>query len=190
MAYLPDEYNPSEHDPMRDFSAIPPGEYLARIIKTEMKPTRDNTGQYLQIEFEVLTESFKGSRLWARLNLVNKNAEAVKIAKQELRSISDALGITQAWRDSNILHGKPLIVKVRLDPATDKYPEGNSITNYSPAGNMGANVSPTQAKSQPRPDWAGGAQNTAAPESQDPKAEAQAAQAEASAEDTDKPAWA
>lgn len=136
MARLNKQFDPNQHEAMRDFSAIPAGEYLAHIVKSEMKATKNGQGQYLQLEFDIDTPGFNDRKIWTRLNLVNANEAAVEIAERELKSICDAVGVG-AIDDSNTLHGKPLIVKVRVDAATANYGESNSIVSYKSAGSMG-----------------------------------------------------
>lgn len=136
MAQLNKQFNPEQHEAMVDFSALPAGEYIGRITKSEMKPTKNNQGQYLELEFTVDSPGFGGRKLWTRLNLVNQNPKAVEIAERELKSICDAAGVG-AISDSNVLHGKPMVIKVKVDPATAQYGESNSITAYKSTGDMG-----------------------------------------------------
>ena len=143
MAALNTPFDPNAHEEMQDRSPVPAGEYMAHIVASEMKNTKTSGGQYLQLEFQIDTPQFTDRKLWARLNLVNANATAVEIAQRELTSICLAVGITQAINDSNDLHGKPLIVKVKINPASGDYAPSNSITAYKKAGNMGA-TGPTE----------------------------------------------
>jgi len=136
MAQLNKQFNPNEHQSMMDFSALPAGEYIARITASQMKQTKNKQGQYLELEYTVSTSGFVDRKLWTRLNLVNDNPKAVEIAERELKSICDAIGVG-AINDSNMLHGKPMIVKVKVDPATPQYSEGNSIVAYKKVGDMG-----------------------------------------------------
>lgn len=136
MAALNKPFNPNEHEAMRDFSPLPEGDYLARIIKSEMKSTRDNQGQYLQLEFQIDSPGFTERKVWTRLNLVNKSPTAVEIAERELKSICDAIG-TGPISDSDILHGKPLVVTLKVDAPTAQYGASNSITAYGSVGTNG-----------------------------------------------------
>ena len=46
-----------------------------------MKPTKTGNGQYLQLAFEIIEGEYKNRKVWARLNLENANADAVRIAR-------------------------------------------------------------------------------------------------------------
>lgn len=80
MAFLGQSYNLADIDPQRDFGAIPSGEYLVMIVDSDMKATKSGTGQYLELTHEILEGPYKGQKLWARLNLINPNQQAVSIA--------------------------------------------------------------------------------------------------------------
>ena len=97
--------------PAGDRTAIPAGEYKASVINSEMKPTKDGKGQFLEIVLEIVDGQHKGRRLWDRLNLVNSNAQAVEIAKSTLSAICHATGIMQP-KDSGQLHNIPMLVRV------------------------------------------------------------------------------
>ena len=118
-------------DPAADFEPIPAGRYLAAISESETKPTKAGTGHYLQLTFEILDGEYKGRLLWARLNMDNPNAVAVKIAKAELSAICRAVGVMQP-RDSVELHNLPLIVNVRLKRRDDTGELANEIKGYAP----------------------------------------------------------
>ena len=127
---------------MGDFSAIPAGDYVSQIIKSEMKDTKDKKGQYLQLNHKILAGKFKGRLLFSRLNLVNKSAQAVEIANKELATICKAIGKV-AIEDSQELHGIPMTLVVTIKPATANYPEGNNIVNYKKAsGDVPAEAEP------------------------------------------------
>jgi hypothetical protein len=80
-----DGFNAHEVEPTASFEAIPAGKYLAAITDSEMKPTKNGSGSYLQLTFTILEGEYKGRVVWARLNLVNPNQTAVKIAQGSTR---------------------------------------------------------------------------------------------------------
>ncbi|WP_163842489.1 DUF669 domain-containing protein [Pseudoxanthomonas sacheonensis] len=115
MANLTGMYNP-EAEAQQDFAPIPAGEYLARIVESDMKPTKNNDGQYLELVYEIMDGEYAKRRLWARLNLENKNDQTVEIANRQMASIREATGVAQP-RDSQELHNKPHVVRVDFIPA-------------------------------------------------------------------------
>ena len=88
-------FNAADIEPAAPISALPPGRYPVAISKTEMKDTKAGTGQYLQIELTITSGTAANRKLWARLNLVNQNQQAVDIAYRELSAICHAVGVLQ-----------------------------------------------------------------------------------------------
>ena len=122
-------FNAHEVDPAVGFDPIPAGKYLAVITESEMKPTKAGTGQFLQLTFQIIDGPYKGRLVWARLNLDNPSAMAVKIARAELSSICRAIGVMQP-RDSVELHNLPLVVAVGCKKRDDTGEITNEIKGY------------------------------------------------------------
>ena len=111
-------FDASTVEPATEFEAIPAGKYLAAITSSEMKRTKANDGSFLELTMEVIEGEFKGRRLWARLNLDNRNQTAVRIARAELSSICRAVGV-MAPKDSCELHNIPILVTVKQKAGQD-----------------------------------------------------------------------
>ena len=124
-------FDASQVEPTASFDPIPAGKYLAAITESEMKPTKNGSGSYLQMTFTVLDGEFKNRVLWARLNLNNPNATAVKIARSELSAICHAVGVMQP-RDSVELHNIPLLITVKVKKREDTGELTNEIKGYEP----------------------------------------------------------
>ncbi len=122
-------FNAHEVEPTSNFEPLPAGKYLAAITESEMKPTKNGSGSYLQLAFTILEGEFKNRVLWARLNLNNPNATAVKIARSELSAICHAVGVMQP-RDSVELHNIPLLITVKLKKREDTGELTNEIKGY------------------------------------------------------------
>jgi len=122
-------FNANEVEPATSFEPLPAGRYLAAITDSEMKQTKNGNGSYLQLTFTILEGEFKNRILWARLNLNNPNATAVKIAQGELSAICRSIGVLQP-RDSAELHNLPLIVKVKLRKRSDNGDLTNEVCGY------------------------------------------------------------
>jgi len=124
-------FDASQVEPNVSFDPIPAGKYLAAITESEMKPTKKGSGSFLQLTFTVLDGEYKGRLLWARLNLNNPNATAVKIARSELSAICHAVSVLQP-RDSVELHNIPLLITVKLKKREDTGEFSNEIKGYEP----------------------------------------------------------
>lgn len=138
MALLPKAANTEENkEGLGDRSALPAGEYLVHIIKSEMKETKESkaTGKgnayFLSLHMKVLEGERKGSLVFTNLNLKNPNPVAEEIANKELNSICQACGV-QGVADSEEIHQVPFVVELKVDKATKQYPESNSVTAYKP----------------------------------------------------------
>lgn len=105
-------FNANSVDPADDFEPIPAGKYVAVITDSETKATKSGNGSYLELTFEVIEGEFKGRKLWARLNLDNPSADAVRIARGQLSSICRSVGVMEP-KDSFSLHNLPLVVAVK-----------------------------------------------------------------------------
>lgn len=142
----------------QEFSALPEGQYTVIATASEMKPTKNGQGQYLQMTFEVLDGPQKGRKVWARLNLVNGNQTAVDIAQRELGAICRAVGVMKP-NDSAELHNRPMLITVAVE-LDDRKREGNVIKKYEAINAGGAPAAAAPAAGAAAP-WGG--QPAAAP---------------------------
>ena len=126
MASFGQTFDASVVEPLGTFEVLPPGKYVAQIIASEMRPTKDGMGQYLYLEIDILEGAARGRRLFDRLNLINGNSEAVQIAQRTLSSICHAVGKLQV-SNSEQLHLIPLVADVKVRPPKGQYGESNSI---------------------------------------------------------------
>jgi Protein of unknown function (DUF669) len=142
--------------------AIPAGWYNVQIDQSELKPTKDASGAYLELRLAVLDGQYAGRKVFSRLNLRNNNPQAVEIAFKDLSAICHAVGVMQV-QDSSQLHGKPMKIKVSVRAATGEYEASNEVKAYK---NINENVGGPGAM----PAAAGGAPWGAAPQMQAPAA--------------------
>lgn len=148
-------FDASQVPAQQAFENLTPGWYTARIVESQNKPTKSQTGSYLEIELEIIApQQFAGRKLWDRLNLDNQNQKAVEIAQQTLSAICHAVGVLQI-RDSSQLHGIPMDIKVGMSKVSDDYPEPrNEIKGYRPAqGGMGGGMPQQAAAPQMNGGW-------------------------------------
>ena len=152
-------FNANEVEPSSSFDAIPAGKYQAVITDSEFRPNRAGTGEYLQLEFEIIEGDYKNRKLWARLNMHNPNSEAVRIARADLAAICHAVNVMQP-RDSSELHNLPLtiIVRCKKENNGDLY---NEIKGYASKASLfgtvaapPATTAPSAASGNSQPPWA------------------------------------
>lgn len=137
-------------EPMAEFEPLPAGKYLAAVVESEMKPTKNGSGSFLELKFQVLEGEHKGRHVWARLNLDNPNPLAVKIARAELSALCRAVGVL-APNDSVELHDLPVVITVRCRKRDDTGEMTNEIKGYARKGTAAGE--PQQAQDD-RPPWA------------------------------------
>ncbi len=128
--------------PAETREAVPEGWYSVVITESEMRPTRDQQGHYLNLTFKVIAGQYQGAVVYDRLNLHNSSEKAVEIAFRTLSSICRATG-QMVIQDTQQLHNHPLEAKVTLREAGHgadgkMYPETNEIAGYRAQGSGGA----------------------------------------------------
>ena len=179
MVQLPGgAFNATEQKEMTNFDPLPAGEYLARIVESEVKPTSAGTGHYLQLVFQIMSPGFDTRKVFNNLNLDNPNEKAVDIANRELGAICKAVN-KPVIQDSQELHGLPMTIKLKVTPPSANYAASNAITTYSPANGAAAPAAPVTT-----------APAAAAPAAAFPSAAAPAAEVAAAPAAEEKPPWA
>lgn len=141
-------FNAEEVEPSSSFDPIPAGWYTAIISSSEMKATRDGYGEYLSLTLQVIEGQYENRLVFARLNLKNANDKAVDIARKDLAAICRAVGVMSP-QASEELHDIPLMIKVKVRPASGEYEASNDIGGYKAV--EGANLTPApKAASKPQ----------------------------------------
>ena len=132
MANLSQVFNLNEV-PEDDYAVLPAGEYTAQIVRSEMKETRSGNGMYLELRVQILDDPYTGRLVFDRLNLVNPNEVAVKIAQRSLSDLCKAIGLDESPEDSEELHGKEFTVVLSVEEANGDFPESNRVKKYKAA---------------------------------------------------------
>jgi hypothetical protein len=162
MAQL--NFDARQVDPQQSFEPIPAGWYNMMIVDSEMKPTSNGQGAYLQLTLKVVDGQYAGRQVFDRLNLQNQNPVATEFAYRRLSAYCHATGVIQV-QDSQQLHGIPLKarVSVRTD-STGQYDPSNEIkavrhindetgTTAAPAQQAPAQQFPQQPQQAPQQQW-------------------------------------
>lgn len=126
MASFGHTFDASTVEPTAAFEVLPPGKYLAQVVASEMRPTKDGLGQYLFLELDILEGQYAGRKLFDRLNLVNANPDTVQMAQRSLSALCRAAGKMQV-SNSEQLHLIPIHIDVKVKPPKGQYSESNSI---------------------------------------------------------------
>jgi hypothetical protein len=148
MAQL--NFDARQVDPQPSFEPIPAGWYNMMIIDSEMKPTRDGNGAYLQLTLKVIDGQYAGRQIFDRLSIQHQNPIAAEIAYRRLSAYCHATGVLQI-QDSQQLHGIPLKVRVSVrTDSTGQYEPSNEIKAVKPINeDTGTTAAPAQPWQQP-----------------------------------------
>lgn len=114
MADLGTTINVNEIPERQEFTPLPPGDYACMITASEMKPTKNGAGEYLELSIEVQDGQFANRKLFERLNLKNANPDAERIAYESLGELCRAMSKTTI-KDSNELHNKRFVARVEVE---------------------------------------------------------------------------
>jgi len=144
-------FNAENVEPNAPRDPVPAGWYKAVIAASEEKPTKAQTGSYLQMTLEIIEGDHMGRKVTERLNLNNPNATAIEIAQRTLSSICRAVGVMTP-RSSDDLHDKPMMVKIKVKPGDANYGASNEIDDYA-APNNAATSKPGEPGSGATPPW-------------------------------------
>lgn len=167
MAQL--NFDARQVDPQQSFEPIPAGWYNMMIVESEMKPTSNGQGAYLQLSLKVVDGQYAGRQVFDRLNLQNQNPVAAEIAYKRLSAYCHATGVIQV-QDSQQLHGIPLKarVSVRTD-STGQYDPSNEIKAVKHINEeTGTTAAPAQQWQQPPAQQAPAPQQFQQPQFQQP----------------------
>lgn len=143
---------------------LPLGKHPVTITATALKPTQDNTGGYIELTLTAFDGPSKGLSAIDRLNMHNKNPQAVEIANKQLAAYC-AVTNTPAFQNTEELHNKPFVVEMGPQKNNAQYTEVIGI--YDMSGNKpGAAGAGPQQSQQPNNGFGGQGTGTIPPQGQ------------------------
>lgn len=164
-------FDASTIDPNSGGNNLPvsfPDSLLVTITESDMKPAKTEGNYYVEFVIEVIEGPATGDRGVLRLNLINSNAVAVRIAQKELSALCRVCGVWSI-ESTEQLHGIPFRVVTVEKPYTGsdgKEYKGSEIKKIldengnPPVSDGGSNAAKTSAPSTNKPSFT----NTAAPQ--------------------------
>ena len=123
-------FDANQVEPSSGKDPVPAGKYVAAITNSEMKPTKNGAGQYLELEYQIIDGEHKGRKLWSRHTLQHTSAQTVQIARGELSAVCRAIGVMQP-KDSAELHNLPMTVTVKVKKREDNGELTNEISAWA-----------------------------------------------------------
>ncbi len=95
------------------FEPLPPGWYSGVITGAELKNTKNGTGQYISIKYQVTAPTHQGRVVFGNINIKNANPKAEEIGRQQLGEIMRAIGLARV-QDTDQLIGGNLQIKLAI----------------------------------------------------------------------------
>jgi len=138
-------FDPTSVPDAGKFAPVPPGWYAAEIDRAEVKKTNSGDGSYISMQCGIIGDKANGRKIFTKIHLKNKNSTCMDIGKRQLAECCLALGIGVP-DDTDELIGKPLMIKVKIEPARGEYPASNDVDKYKPIGNATVIARPTAAE--------------------------------------------
>jgi len=114
---------------LSNFDPLPKGDYNAMITSSDVKETKAGNGRYVELVIEITDGNFARRKIWDRLNVDHADTETEKRARGQLRSVSDACGISQL-QSTEQLHDIPFKLSLEIDR---RDPTRNKVRGYSSA---------------------------------------------------------
>lgn len=137
------------------FELLPQGDYLVSCVEAEVKSTKAEDGQFINMQLEVKApEDFEGRKVWARHMIQSDNAEfdkkgeptngtgkAVMFGKQKVKTFLMCSGVAEEKRQQlkDVSHLNGLVVIAHVVVKKDDYGEKNEIAYYKEGDSWGEN---------------------------------------------------
>lgn len=139
-----------------DDTPIPAGTYHVEVSNGVMGDNSAGTGSWLRVHYTILDGEQSNKEFVEFFNVVHKNPQAEKIAKEELSRLCRAVGINGTLEDSEDLHGLELLVDLKIEVGKKDGIERNVVKKYKPlpqAAPEPSEPAPAQAQSEGKLPW-------------------------------------
>ena len=147
-----------------NYDPLPPGWYTATITAAELKPTKDGSGQYIKVRYDITGPTHQGRVVFGNLNIKNASAKAEEIGRQQLGEIMRAIGLARVT-DTDQLIGGSLSIKLSVREATEQYDAQNEVKGFkaitgsvptfaAPAASPAASAPASAGPAKAAPPWA------------------------------------
>ena len=129
MALLDTTYDVSELPQSSGYDVLPAGWYSASISEATLNTTRNGTGQYIKVRYDITGPSHQGRVVWGNLNIRNQNPKAEDIGRQQFGELMRAIGLSRV-KDTDQLIGGQLQIKLTIRPAEGQYEAQNDVKGF------------------------------------------------------------
>lgn len=164
MAFLGQTFDANDLPQGNTYEPLPAGWYTANITAAELKPTKDGSGQYIKVRYDITGPTHQGRVVFGNLNIKNASAKAEEIGRQQLGDLMRAIGLARIT-DTDQLIGGVLSIKLDVRAATEQYPAQNEVKGFkaitgsaptfaAPAASPAAASPAAAAPAKATPPWA------------------------------------
>jgi len=150
MAFLGDTFDAADlPEGNSSYDPIPAGWYTTTITDAELRDTKNGTGQYIAIRYDITGPEHQGRVVFGNLNIKNASQKAEEIGRQQLGELMRSIGLARVT-DTDELIGGQLQIKVSIRKS-EEYGDQNEVKGFKAlAGAMAAAPAPTQQAAAPK----------------------------------------
>ncbi len=97
------------------FDPVPPGWYNVSITQATLENTKNGSGQYINVRYDIIGPSFQGRVVFGKIHIKNANPKAEEYARADLGNLMRAIGLARVT-DTDQLIGANLKIKLNIRP--------------------------------------------------------------------------
>lgn len=164
MAFLNETFEADNLPQGNSYEALPAGWYNVNVTGAELKNTKDGSGQYIKVRYDITGPSHQGRVVFGNLNIKNASAKAEEIGRQQLGELMRSIGLAKVT-DTDQLIGGSLQIKLDVRAATEQYSAQNEVKGFkaitgsaptfaAPAASAPTAASAPVARGRAAPPWA------------------------------------
>lgn len=137
----------AEDKASNSFDPIPAGWYVCRI-ESAREESKVPEKASIALQLKVHAPNHVGRVIFARFNIKNPNIETVRIARQQLAGLCNAIGKPNGFNSVQELVGAMVDCKVSVRPEANGYEASNDVKGYREAKGYAAHT-PSAAATTP-----------------------------------------
>lgn len=159
MAFIGQTFDANDLPQGNTYEPLPAGWYTASITDAELRTTKDGTGQYIRVRYDITGPTHHGRVVFGNINIRNQSVKAEEIGRQQLGELMRAIGLARIT-DTDQLIGGSLQIKLDVRAATEQYAAQNEVKGFKAiAGSVPTSATPASspaasAPAKATPPWA------------------------------------
>ena len=129
-----DAFDPSKEEGT-SADLVPVGWYTAEAVDASVSVTKNKKGTMLNVSWMIHDEGGDYDRrfLFSHILFQHESVTATTLGRQRIKDLCDALGITEAFTNTDIFKFKQCWVYAGIEQdKTGEYPDKNRVTRFSP----------------------------------------------------------